>query len=347
MSSKIRLDGLDAIKAIAIILVVGFHYFGQLTGWHMNLTNSQWLFGYFQDFTWSKLLHFVESYGYVGVNLFVIASGLGLYLSHLNRGVVFNFLAFCKKRIWRLMPGAIIGTIFVFFFKWILLDNLALREFWVNFSPYLGGLNLFSDSWFFPPINGETWFLGLMVQLYLMFPALLYLRKKIGLNGMLAICMIITFGFRLGYYYWFHDAWSTSSYGFGLARLADFGFGMYLAEKITKKEEISSAWILGIVFALGYFFSITYFASDFLFGAGVFVLLWKIFLNSESSGILKNISKQSYLIFLIHHPLIWLLDWKLGIKAWSMIGVLGFFGVFAVSYGIAYTLNKIEIKKRA
>ncbi len=66
-------------------MVVAFHFWGQLSGWHLTVVPSDWFFEYWKSFSWLKLGKFVEAYFYLGVNLFVITSGFGLFLSRGER----------------------------------------------------------------------------------------------------------------------------------------------------------------------------------------------------------------------------------------------------------------------
>lgn len=372
--SKKKSFQLDCVKAIAIVMIVAFHFWGQLSGWHMQVVRSDWLFSYFQNFSFEKFLRFIEAYFYLGVNLFVIASGFGLYLSHLREKKIFQWNYFLKKRFLRLLPAAIISIIFVFFFKGFLLNNWATERWHINFFPFIGGLNLLSDQWFFPPVNGETWFLGLVIQLYLIFPFLTWLYeknwlKKFGAAKFLIFLFIMSAGFRVWYFISLQYSVSSLSYGFFLGRIFEFGFGMICAKNFYQGKNISRWWILGILAFLGYFFPLIFPFADSLLGIGLFTLLWiiadkiqtvknnhscnapseetscsnlkKINVKIQTKTITEKISTQSYIIFLIHHPIIWLIN-KWGLTDfWNLKGIMLFFIVFFVSYKIAYLLNQI------
>lgn len=377
---------LDCIKAIAIIMIVAFHFWGQLSGWHMRVVKSDWLATYFQNFNFEKLLHFMEAYLYLGVNLFIIASGFGLYLSYIREGKVFQWNRFLKKRLIRLIPAAIISIIFVFFFKGFFLNNWTTGHPYLNIFPFFAGLNLLSDQWFFPPINGETWFLGLIIQLYLLFGPMTWLyekvrkpqvqtlisSKKFGTAKFLGLLFMISTGFRVWYYISLQYSVSSLSYGFFLGRIFEFGFGMICAENFYLGKNISRWWLLGLLVFWGYFFPLTFPFTDSLLGIGLFTLLWLIASNLQttknnfiktaqsfdtlndktscsknitykkpSQSLAEKLSAQSYMIFLIHHPLIWLLNkWGL-INFWNFKGILLFLVLFLASYKIAYFLNHI------
>ncbi len=348
---------LDFIKAVAIFFVLAFHFWGQLSGWHMKVVNSDWFINYWQNLSnasWQDLflgiLKFKEAYFYLGVNLFVIASGFGLYFSYLKEGKIFHFIQFLQKRVWRLIPSVILATIMVFFIKGFLLNTWAIQNWYLNLFPFLGGLNLFSDNWFFPPIDGEMWFLGLMIQLYFLFPILSKLLDKLGEKKFLFILFLVSIIFRTLYYVFWKDSISSLSYGLSIGRLFEFGFGMVLAQKATEGKNISYWWLLGLTLFWGYFWSFSFPFSDALIGVGLFALLWHIahiFERFASAEVFKSVAAQSYLMFLVHHPIIWILN-KYGLyDFWNFTGIIIFLGLFLLSYFVAvggnWLLQKLKL----
>jgi len=351
--TKLYSRELDFLKVIAIIMVVAFHYFGQLSGWHMQVVQSQWFFDYLKDFTWLKLLHFVEAYFYLGVNLFVITSGFGLYLSFLNSGKPLDLKEFFRKRVFRLMPPAVLTLIVIFFVKGFLLHDWPVNDWYVNIFPFLGGLNLFADVWFYPPINGETWFLGLIVQLYLFFPLLVYLLHKMGSEKFLIMLFLVSVVFRIIYYFTLSSTVSSLSYGLSIGRLFEFGFGMMAAQLYAGRKKLSMLWVLGLLLFAGYFFPWSFPFTDSLLGIGLFVALFRLVSGlgqlKLTSLVATKISGQSYLIFLLQHPFIWVLNGMGLTDTWTIAGVLVFVPFIAFVYFLAKAcqwLISIEFKPK-
>lgn len=339
---------IDFVKALAIIMVVAFHSFGQLSGWHLKVVYSDWFLGFLGQLSVLNILKFIEAYFYLGVNIFVITSGFGLYYSYLKGGAVFNFVAFLKKRVFKLIPAAIFATILVFFFKGFFLGTWATSNWYLNLFPFMAGLNLFSDNWFFPPIDGEMWFLGLIIQLYLLFPILIWLHKKVGKKWLLAILFTVSVLFRIIYYIYFKDSISSMSYGFSLGRIFEFGFGMMVAADLFENKKPCRLWILGLLAFAGYFFPYSFPFADSLTGIGAFMLVsflgQGLYLTKYSTNIKKIfsfLSEQSYMVFLIHHPFIWLIN-KWGISDfWNVTGLFVFILLLIASFGIAYLCNQL------
>ncbi len=339
---------LDAIKAVAIVMIAAFHFFGELAGWHIKIVDSAWLYQYWQNIKILDVARFFEAYLYLGVNLFVIASGFGLYLSYAQSQKRFDFKQYFKKRIFRLMPAALLSVVFVFLLKGFFLDHWPLENWYVNIFPFLFGLNLFSDQWFYPPINGETWFLGLVIQLYLFFPFLSILLKKIGTRQagkFLWIMFAVTVIFRIFYYLVLKNHVGAMGYGFSLGRIFEFSFGMVLAKNVIEKSRpLSSLWILGLALLPGYFYGATYSFTDALLGVAIFTLIWKCIKKNRFHEFFKRIAAQSYMIFLIHHPIIWILQ-KHGLdNPWSISGLALFIAFFTVTYFLAKILNLLLMK---
>lgn len=387
---------LDVLKCVAILLVMSFHYFGQLSGWHLQVVSSDWLFGFWNGVkelglkgdvggVLLNVVKFIEAYAFMGVNIFVFASGFGLYFSHLRdqqkaveKGEKVSenvkYGEFFRKRLVRLLPAAVFSMVFLFFLKGLVLENWPIQNWWLNIFPFLAGLNLFSDSWFFPPINGEMWFLGMILQLYLLFPLLVRLRnflgkrlKKVGwlstqhsAGVFLIVLLAIVVMFRSLYYvFWQYDV-SSLSYGFGLARLFEFGLGMVAAELFLQGRKLSKWWMVGFIFAFGYFFAWSFPFADALLGTATIVALWylaanmlpkiwskiRLATNAESKFItfVKNFSAASYMIFLIHHPMFWVLEKYGWYKPWTWFGLAVFIGFVMFIYGFARICNWVLAK---
>ena len=317
-------------------MVMAFHFFGQVMDWHMNVVSTDRFLSYIQQFQWNQLPKFLETYFYLGVNLFVIASGFGLYLSYLKEGRVFRWATFLQKRLFRILPAAVLSIVVLFFFRGLYWHQWPLDQPLVNFFPFLAGINLFSDVTFFPPINGETWFLGLVIQLYLVFPFLARLLDTIGKTRFLLLLFAISVVFRVIYYFFIASSVQTLSYGIFVGRMFEFGFGMVVALLLSQGKNFSKWWKLGLLMFLGYFFAFSFPFTDGLMGIGLFAVLWplavKVSTNSRIADLSKKLSGESYLMFLIHHPVIWILNGEGLTDTWTWAGLVGFFVVVFVSY---------------
>jgi peptidoglycan/LPS O-acetylase OafA/YrhL len=287
-------------------MVVAFHFFGQLAGWHMRAVPSDWFESYLDRADAEAVARFAASYLYLGVNVFVIASGFGLYYSYLKRGGAIDGVSFWRARLGKLLLPAAFSVVLAFLVKGLLLDGYPTSYPLRNLYPFLAGFNLLSDQWFYPPVNGDTWFIGLIIQLYIVFPALVLLLERLGESRFLLATLAASTAFRALWYADMQHTVSCMSYGFFLGRLFEFGFGMVVARRAFNGVGPSAWWILGLGAFWGYFYPPSFPFADCLTGVGTFAAIWYAAGPFGAAGrAFAFLSRQSYMIFLIHHPLLW------------------------------------------
>ena len=153
---------IDIIRAIAILLVLFYHIYA-ITGISFNneITDT-----------------FLEYGGVIGVCLFFILSGFGIYNSLKNQEVSnkeFSFNDYIKKRFWRIAPQYYFSLIILLLFSSnaIYLSNDHLLTiishifFFHNFFYTIAGA-----------ISGVCWTLAVTFQFYLIAPFIYYIFKK-------------------------------------------------------------------------------------------------------------------------------------------------------------------------
>ncbi|MDB5223203.1 MAG: acyltransferase 3 family protein [Chitinophagaceae bacterium] len=169
-----RIKELDGLRGIAILLVVSFHYIN-----NQLVDNNDKL---------SQLLAKITSYGWVGVDLFLVLSGflIGNILIA-NKNSPNYFKTFYSRRIVRIIPNyfllliifACIWNIPNFKNNYFLGDKssiplwsyfLMVHNFFMAYNDNLGNRAL-----------SVTWSIGIEEQFYLFFPFLVYHTNKRGL----------------------------------------------------------------------------------------------------------------------------------------------------------------------
>ncbi len=119
---------------------------------------------------------FISFGGGLGVNLFVIASGLGLMLSSLKKSEPEPIGRFYARRFTRLLPAYLAVALVFYIVKGYgplkLLDNVIFSSF------FRGGVR-------------DFWYIALMIVLYLIFPFIVRLSRKIGVIPTMAIATIL------------------------------------------------------------------------------------------------------------------------------------------------------------
>ncbi len=131
-------------------------YRSELMGWAII-----WIMMLHFTFTQIKPLGFVAQYGFAGVDIFMLVSGLGLYYSlHSNQ----NILRFYKKRLLRIFPT----YYFIGIISSILFFQDSITEYFYRYSTI--------GFWF-----GGTyweWYIPSIIILYLLSPFIKYILDK-------------------------------------------------------------------------------------------------------------------------------------------------------------------------
>jgi len=290
--SQHRNLSLDFIRAISLILIIFYHYNCAIAGF---ISEDMVVF---------------NGYGFtspIGVSLFFILSGASLMLSTQSNYSLINFY---KKRFLAIFP--------LFWATYILFILVITVIFQLN--PFLGrnpatfaltiigldGLLSYKIPNYY--LIGE-WFLGCIIILYILFPALryLYLKNKFLLiAASFATCIILVNIYNLDMPLFF----------FPLYRVFEFVFGMYFMYVITIQSFNLSKirhLIIAIVSFMGLFiiflFGITkyLFVSTTVIGIISFIFLSSfsnLFVNYIPKQFIRFLSKYSYAAFLVHHQIL-------------------------------------------
>lgn len=270
---------LDSLRILAIALVLIAHT-GQLLG-----HESGAFFGW-------KNIYFV-SLGGVGVTLFLVLSGV---LTGLARPVPFKgYAAYLFKKVQRIYPLYWI-SIPLAMFGYALSDGLLQGDMpdlfpngiAVDLAGSLTGFYAWWGLWG-GPYNPPSWYISLIMSLYMLAPALVYLLNRWPLPTLLILfCVSLVSRWYVGQ--WglpFLDisvlqqveGWLYRQYGFmpgrpgdwfPPCRLFEFGLGIYLALKLPH-----TAWQA---------------------------------LKLPLTGLVRKLSDLSFPLFLVHYPFLFLVE---------------------------------------
>lgn len=193
-SDKHRLDGLDTLRAIAILIVLIYHY--------KVVVSRENLFG------------FMSSLGWTGVDLFFVLSGYLIgnqVLSALSKGQDFSLKLFYIRRFLRTLPNYYFVLALYFMFP-LALGGTATAPLW-SFLTFTQNLGLGPGETF-----THSWSLCIEEQFYLIFPviALLiaYSRRSIGLAWIVLVAaMVLAMALR-GLNWYAHGEQSISGRSF-------------------------------------------------------------------------------------------------------------------------------------
>ena len=277
-----------------------------------------------------NFFNFVFGLGYQAVHLFFILSGFGLTLSALlveKKTDRIRWFGFIKKRFIRLYPS-----------YWLILAIYLLLNFF-QYSSFLGLLKTYVKGAIFLDVIPATWYIPILLQLYLFFPFLFYFLKKLSIKNFLLLSLLVktvssaiiittsllAFDKILGLGYG-----GLAPGGIALTRLFEFCFGMAIAKHWFTHERSVDAFtvfqkpkaiILGIFLeCLGIFLSLKYtairfidhdipvglFISDAFIGIGIFIISLNLvflvdgLLKSKSKAWLDLVSNGTYEAYLVH-----------------------------------------------
>ena len=179
-AAKHHIQKLDFLRGIAILMVFIFHC--QLALYPNYAVNAYKPNGMIDiSSTKSFLLNFSPSaFGWTGVELFFVISGFLIHLGYLRTGSELNLKTFFSKRFWRIFPP-----------YWLVLIVLCIMAFafhhsfsktkMLDYVVHFFTLQNFSAKTYYS-INGSFWSLAFEVQMYLIYPLFLLLRKYWGIK---------------------------------------------------------------------------------------------------------------------------------------------------------------------
>jgi peptidoglycan/LPS O-acetylase OafA/YrhL len=241
-----------------------------------------------------------------GVDIFVVASGFGLALSQYARPVSLTVADFYRKRLLRIYPMWWVAHGFVLVL--VLLNQVYLGSYGMvfiasalGFRAHPSTLTYFVPAW---------WFIGLLLQLYFVFPFLFRLMNRLGLMRVLVAAVACEFVSRgLGHKVQFIP-WFVYGSTF-LTRIGEFAAGISLAawyasqdrtiwNRLQRFPVVATSVLLCLIAFLADLSWRGPVVSTLLVGIAGFVFLQRI-LQAQGAGVLLWIGKHSYALFLTHH----------------------------------------------
>jgi len=306
---KLHLEKFDFLRGIAILLVFTVHaWVGVFYPFEFLKYNGFWI-----DY---KLLSreelfinfFPFAFGWTGVELFLIISGFLIHYGYLN-SKKFNLTLYFNKRFWRIYPPYLVILLFFAFQTGI---NTTLKDFFYHIFLIH---NL--DEQTISGINSSFWSLALEVQLYLIYPLFLYMRKKFGMRN--AVIVVAALSITLSLLRVAFNIETLVYQTFVLRLWIVWVMGALLAEKYMRKQRLINLnghhLILLLLFLISLSFTILYkYFSAFYFSI-FYVLFIDWFINVKRRPANNIITQKlyafivflgfcSYSLYLIHKPLL-------------------------------------------
>ena len=321
-----HLNGLDGLRGLAILAVYVFHglwpSFGTDApawgGWHRAA-----------PLPWRDLILLPAELGWAGVAVFFVVSGFCIHLTHQRSGER-GFGGFFLRRFFRIYPPYLVAVLFfALVFAGTRLD-LHVRHNLDQLVSHLLLIHNYLGPGFLYGINPALWSIGVEVQLYLLYPALLWLVGKIGWTGALRLIAGIEITLRLAFgCYAPGDPARLWLLGDPFLYWFSWALGAWLCERWRRGEDLPlattpiSLWAgLAVV---SYFFSFTYGFGFLLWALATTALLARL-LNGDLAApfltgvTLRRIGIISYSIYLLHQPLLNLVGTSV-FRGWTAFGL--------------------------
>jgi len=276
---------------------------------------------------------FVSFGGGVGVNIFFILSGFGLYFSVAKYPDVKNidWSLWAKKRVVRLLPSYLIVSIAYYLLKGDLsLYNIFTLNFWID------GVR---DFWFIPAIAVS----------YLLFPFIYLAAKK---WGFAKVTMILLVAIVAGNYIFEACTDYYSKIEIFTWRLPCFVIGIYLGE-LVKNRPNWSVVILYVVTSV--FFAVSFLLTNlsrptFVLGTLLFlpVLTWIVTIIKHTPPIFTTFSyfgSRSLQIYLLHVslvPLVLTMVWRFDYVLYFVVTFIMSELLYRLTSLIKINTNKIK-----
>lgn len=325
-SSPGRLSWVDSVKGISILWIAFFHFFlaydnGRFP-WPINFASFPTFISACAPASFLGWMGCVVE-GFVGaifqrgsqaVGVFVLLSGFGLTYSLARRGYPEGgWGRWYRRRLVRLFPMYWAAHLIY------LVSPFVHRQDAVDYRFLLSllGDRMYPVETMFYYMNPALWFFGLLLELYLAFPLLFLLQKKLGVIRFFAACAAVTIASR---YLLFAVLEANGNYVTGavfLSRLWEFAAGMTLGRLYRERPEAvekrlfapwalacgAAAYLLGVYsYGPGFWYTFT----DALTAMGLFVILlhvtrWLRALPS-AEAVFSSVGAYSYGLYLIHQP---------------------------------------------
>lgn len=162
--------------------------------------------------------------GNVGVDIFLFLSGICLYFSFSGNS---DFYVFIKKRLWRLVPSALI----IYGVYWFVLYAVFADDFW-------GFVSRLTLMRFWMTGDQSIWFVSLILVLYFIYP---YLYRFLfnGNAGVVRFAILVAAAFGVGISL---KAASPELYGMveiAITRIPVFVIGCWVGRYVYEKRKIS------------------------------------------------------------------------------------------------------------
>ena len=294
-------------KGIAILMIVLHNYLHFQEGFFLENeavfkpNNAKDFMKYLIPLRWYESFSAIAGFlGHYGVQLFIFFSAYGLSIQMMKKTDSNSYLQYLLprlKKLYFLLFFGIIVFLFINFFTYGKFYGFSrtLKE---TVMLVTSATNV-RNSTLYSSFSGPFWFFGLMVQLYLVFPFLFRLVRKVNIYLLLAITLFI-----ISALYFVDRKTDFSVFGTVVGHLPESILGIYFAQKGITKPNIFF-FIGSVALFIGSQIYGTLFPFSFL--AITLILLYVIgflkpFINDFFTKCLIYIGEISMILFVVNGP---------------------------------------------
>ncbi len=300
--------GADILRGVAILLVVLYHSFGRLYGFYLPWN------GYWRDFhhppSQAFMFCYPISFGWAGVALFFALSGFCIHTSFL-RSPRFTSAQFFWHRFWRIYPAYLVALASLACLEGLdLTAPGAVKQLLAHalLVHNLHGASLFG-------FNPSFWSIATEVQLYLLYPLLLLMRRRWGMGG----CLAVTFAVGLAARALAVALWGlpghviNTAFSWPFMSWFDWTLGAYVAERAAQQQRAfrnHALWLAALApgFVVSTLFKpLMIFSFCLAAAASAVVLDSMVRLRWRNNPVLTSLAfvgLVSYSLYLWHQPLL-------------------------------------------
>ncbi len=343
-----RFPRLDVLRGLAIAAVVMHHYLMTLVplGVPTELAPALGPVN-----AWFFVPH---ELGYLGVKLFFVISGFCIHNSFLGWSrrtaapTVRAFLPhYLNRRFWRIYPPFAVALLLAFAINyWPEFDLRALRH--LAFGASL--LQTLSEPFYYN-INPAFWSIAAEWQLYLLYPAILWLNRRVGPGTTMLLVAATAAFWRFGLPH-LPSNWTVLHLPFRW--WFEWGLGFWIAELLARgrvaipQARLATAVLLpltvGALLLGGHWSNLAWLAGPLAFAAALQVACADPRPLGPVERLLGVLGLSSFSLYLFHNPLLWglraLLAPHLGVIPPWMLWTVVFLLTFAVLQAIAWVLYR-------
>jgi peptidoglycan/LPS O-acetylase OafA/YrhL len=300
LKTNTHIDFLDLVRGVAILMVLSLH---GTSGWVFSAAPSVWRC--IEKPEW--FFQFIIFHGHYGVAIFFVVSGFCIHLSFQK---LRSWPVFFTKRFFRIYPPYLVAVLFFAFLSpYCNLAWVKEESPWKVLLQHLFMLNNYREGMGMV-LNPSFWSVATEIQLYLLYPAVVFLCARLGWDLTLLILLILEVGLRT------IEATNGHLYGFTMCPFKfwfSWSVGAYVCQKYLDGQKCIFSdqsvifWAALCVFAK-FFSFLTPFAFTFAaLATAVFVskrLDGRVHLNLPKTirSAIAKIGTYSYGIYLFHQP---------------------------------------------